>query len=56
MPPVGTIVAVTIGVAEVPDFFTTIGGIVMVAGVLMIAKATATKEVRVDLNPAAKTV
>jgi drug/metabolite transporter (DMT)-like permease len=56
MPPVGTLTAVLLGVERAPGTFTTLGGGVMVAGVLLIAKATSSKEVHVDLNPRPETV
>jgi drug/metabolite transporter (DMT)-like permease len=56
MPPTGTLVAVAMGVDEAPGGFTTLGGCIMVAGVLLIAKATSSKEVHVDLNPVPETV
>lgn len=51
MPPVGTTAAVMLGAEKAPGYFTTCGALVMVVGVLLIAKATSSKEVHIDLNP-----
>lgn len=51
VPPIGTAAAVMFGVAELPDHFTTMGGFLMVTGIVLIAKASASQEIHVDLNP-----
>jgi drug/metabolite transporter (DMT)-like permease len=56
VPPVGTLLAVLAGVDKPPGPFTALGGSIMVAGVLLIAKATSSTQVRVDLNSKSETV
>lgn len=50
MPVVGTLVAVLLGFDKMPDLWTTIGGAVLLYGVLLIADATRQSEVRVVIN------
>lgn len=50
MPVVGTLVAVVAGVDTLPDFWSTVGGGVLLYGVLLIADATRQSEVTVVLN------
>lgn len=50
MPVVGTLVAVMMGTDRLPDLFTTLGGGVLLYGVLVIADATRQSEVTVVLN------
>lgn len=50
MPVVGTLVAVLLGFDKLPDLWTTIGGAVLLYGVLVIADATRRSEVKVVIN------
>ncbi|CAN8061481.1 unnamed protein product [Agarophyton chilense] len=50
IPVVGTIVAVLMGAEGLPDLWTTLGGTVLLYGVLVIADATRQSEVTVVLN------
>ncbi|CAN8074531.1 unnamed protein product [Agarophyton chilense] len=50
MPVVGTIVAVLMGAESLPDLWTTLGGAVLLYGVLVIADATRQSEITVVLN------
>lgn len=56
VPPMGTFLTVATGLDSPPGGFTLAGTLTMVLGVLLIARGSSTKQVRVDLNPSEETV